>query len=189
MEGGGVPLSARSRLAEFFPWPFIGVVVLLVILIFLTPNLLSGGAPTAGSLPTEAQLVVDRAAGSNVTHLYVESLGNVRYASISIQFGTNVSWPVVRAASIMWANATTWAEALEGSATTSDVPFAVNVSAIYVDAAGSSVAYEGAYAFNIADTSLAGIALTPDLANVPTTPVASLPIFLLLASHPYRTGP
>lgn len=167
----------------------MGVVVLLVILIFLTPNLLSNGAPTAGSLPTEAQLVVDRATGSNVTHLYVESLGNVRYASISIQLGTNVTWPIVLPASIRWANATVWSDALEAAVTTPTSPFAVNVSAVYVDAAGAAVDYVGAYAFNVSSTTLVGASLSPDLANLPPTPVPSLPVFLLLASHPLRTGP
>lgn len=182
-------MSVRSRLAELFPWPFVGVVVLLVILIFLTPNLVSSGAPAAGSLAAEAQLVVDRVAGSNVTHLYVKSIGNVRYASISLELGSNVSWPVLPTERIHWGIPTVWNDSLEAAVATTGAPLAVNVSVVYVDTSGTAVDYFGAYAFNVSADVLTGTSLTPGLGDVPPTPVASLPIFLLLASQPAQAVP
>ena len=69
----------RAAWGRLFPLPFVGVSVLLVLLIFLTPNLLLGGRPAAGSLATEAELTIDHPAGGNVTHFYINGLSSVRY--------------------------------------------------------------------------------------------------------------
>jgi hypothetical protein len=186
--GGRAHVSLRGRLGELLPWPFLGVVVLLVILIFLTPNLLSNGAPTAGSLPTEAELIVDRVAGSNVTHLYVKSLGTVRYTDIDISLSKNLSWPIHGPQSVTWRNATQWNDSLAAGLDSWKNPFAVNVSAIYVDATGASVEYAGAYAFNVSADTLTAVPLTPESPYVPPTSISSLPLFILLTSHALRNG-
>ncbi len=71
----------------------MAIVALLVLLILLTPNLLPTSTPSAGSLATQAELIVDRADTSNITHFYVQGIGDVRYVTITAQIATNVSWP------------------------------------------------------------------------------------------------
>ena len=177
-------MSARSVLGELFPIPFLAVVVLLVVLIFLTPNLVSSGTPAAGSLPTEAELVVDRVVGTNVTHLYVKSLGTVRYTHIAVGIATNVPWPTSSAHPPHFPNATVWNDSLTVAVNAWADPFAVNVSAVYIDAAGVAVDYVGTYAFNVSRGTLTVVPLSTGEATIPPTPVSALPLFILLAAQP-----
>ena len=177
-------MTARQTLSAVVPIPFLAVVVLLIILIFLTPNLVSSGNPPAGSLATEAELVVDHVTDSNVTHLYVKSLGSVRFMSITLQLATNVTWPVSLAHRVVFPNGTVWNDSLAAAIDTRADPFAVNVTAVYVDASGVGVAYVGAYAFNVSGQSLEGTSLTPSGVAIPPTPLDSLPIYILLTSQP-----
>ena len=99
-------MRARERVAAWFPPPLVGVSLLLVVLIVLTPNLLSTGAPAAGTYPTQAELVVDRGPTEpNVTHLYVKSVGNVRYVNLTMALATNLTWPILSSEQVVW-NAT-----------------------------------------------------------------------------------
>jgi len=180
----------RGVLAQLFPWPFVGVVVLLVVLIFLTPNLLLNGAPAAGSLATQAELIVDRAPGNNTTHFYVNGLGTVRYAEIRAYVATNVSWPPPPSASnLSWVNLSYSANALSAIFSSAANPLALNVSVTYVDAAGTGVEYYGSYTFYFGDTTLEVVPLAPGLANVTPTPIASLPLTLLLTATAPGTAP
>ncbi len=175
---------ARS-LSELFPWPFVGVAVLLVVLILLTPNLLSaGGGPAAGSLETQAELIVDRTVADPTLHIYLTGLGIVRYASLSLAWSTNFSWPPpTTVASGNWTNRT-WANqslTLQG-ATVLD-PVAVNVSAVYVDPSGATVWYTGLFAFHVANGLLYTVELAPGASPVSPTALTNLPLaFPLTAS-------
>jgi hypothetical protein len=172
-----------DRLRAWFPTPFVAIVVLLLVLIGLTPNLLSTAAPSAGSLPTEAELVVDRALGDNVTHLYVRGLGLVRYTSIEVAIASQFNWtdpPTL--AQISFGAPTWWNNSLASALTTPANPFAVNVTAVFVDAAGARVDFVGAFAFDVAGGVLSEIDYLPPSAGITATPVAQLPLPILLTT-------
>jgi hypothetical protein len=172
-----------DKLRAWFPTPFVAIVVLLLVLIVLTPNLLSTAAPSAGSLPTEAELIVDRALGDNVTHLYVRGLGLPRYASIEVAIAPQFSWadpPPL--ANISFGAPTWWNDSLASALATPANPFAVNVTAVYIDAAGVRVDFVGTFAFDIAGGVLSEIAYFPPSAGITTTPVAQLPLPILLTT-------
>jgi hypothetical protein len=182
-------VTGRPTLSDLLPVPFLAVVVLLVILIFLTPNLVSSGSPPAGSLATQAELVVDHVTDSNVTHLYVKSLGTVRFASIEVELAKNVSWPVRSAHPIVFGNGTVWKNSLSAAIDTSTDPFAVNVSAVYVDASGVGIEYVGMYAFQVSGQSLLTTGLSAGEAQIPATPFSSLPLFILLTGQAPEAHP
>lgn len=173
-----------GRLGELFPLPFVGVVVLLAVLIFLTPNLLLGGEPTAGTLATQAQLTVDLLPGAGTVHFYVQGFSSVRYAVLAALVATNLSWPPHAASNLSWTNASYGTEVLAAAFSASGLPLAVNVSATYVDPAGTAVTYWGLYAFNVVGTELYTTPLDPRLPSVGATPLAALPLTLLLETEP-----
>lgn len=169
--------------AQLFPWPFVGVVVLLVVLIFLTPNLVTSPAPAAGSLVTQAELLVDRTPTGNATHFYVEGLGNVRYAEIRWAVATNVSWPPpISVRNVTWTSEANVTESLIATFESGANPVAVNVSATYVDYAGNAVRYVGAFAFYLADGLLSTAPLLGGLSGEGPTALSALPLVLLLAT-------
>ena len=179
-------MSERTdALREWLPVPFVAIVVLLLVLIVLTPNLLSSKAPSAGSLPTEAELIVDRAPSDNLTHLYVHGIGGVRYASISVALDRNLTWPPGSSLrSLRFPPATTWNNTLDASLSTGAVPFAVNVTAVFIDAAGTQVNFVGVYAFDVASGTVSQIGFVPASNGVTTTPVDQLPLSILLETVP-----
>ena len=180
----------RGEWARFFPLPFVGVAVLLVLLILLTPNLLLGGGPAAGSLATQAQLTVDRPPSGNVTHFYINGLGTVRYEEIRAMISTNVTWPAPSSlANLSWENATWGHEVLAAQFTTWANPVVVNVTAIYVDAAGTAVEFYGLFEFFVSSETLEAQALAPGLSSVPSTPLSSLPITIPLPFTTPGTAP
>jgi hypothetical protein len=154
-------------------WPLIGVAALLAVLIFVTPGLLtSAGTPTAGSLPSTAVLVVDRLPATNQTRFYVEGLSPVRYAHIAIRLDFRPSWPAPASVrDLTWQTWTNASNTLFDNATTGANPVAVNVTAIYVDTAGTRVSYSGVYVFNATLTSLGVATLTPSLVGAAPTSV------------------
>ncbi|MGC2290162.1 MAG: hypothetical protein WA688_09965 [Thermoplasmata archaeon] len=164
-------------------WPFVGVAVLLIVLIILTPNLFSTGA---AGLETRAQLIVERAAAGGNTSFYVESIGtSTLYRSVAVGLAPLPSWPYNGIASDVhgwsWTNGT---DTLVLVATNATNPVAVNVTVKYIDPSGVSTEYVGVYGFNLNDTTLAlqAVNLLPGAAAPPgSTPLADLPIFLLLA--------
>ncbi|MCI4340693.1 MAG: hypothetical protein L3K06_03280 [Thermoplasmata archaeon] len=174
---------ARGDWARFFPLPFVGVAVLLVLLILLTPNLLLGGGPAAGSLATQAELTVDHPSDGNVTHFYINGLGTVRYEEIRAMVCTNVSWPApATLANLSWENATWGHEVLAAEFTSTANPILVNVTATYVDAAGAAVEFYGLFEFYVGNGALEARALAAGLSDLPSTPLSSLPVTILLAS-------
>jgi hypothetical protein len=180
----------RAAWARYFPLPFVGVSVLLVLLIFLTPNLLLGGGPAAGSLAAQAELTIDHPPSGNVTHFYVNGLSTVRYEVVQAWMCTNLTWPAPSSLSnLTWLNASWGTGELAAEFSTSANPVAVNVTATYVDATGSSVEYYAIYEFYLGSGSLQGASLAPGQTSFGSTPLSSLPVTLLLASTTPGTVP
>jgi hypothetical protein len=175
--------SRWERLGRYFPLPLVSVAVLLVVLIFITPNLTS----PAGSLPTQAQLLVDRVVGANQTNFYLRALGNTRYVQVNISQATNVIWPPVtpQVPPLNFSNQTSVANTLGVSVSTSANPVAVNVTALYRDTSGSCVEYFGTYVFWTAYATqtleYAQIA-PPTTTGTQSVGVGSLPLAILLSS-------
>ena len=175
--------TPRSTSTRSIQWPFIGVVVLLVVLIILTPNLFSSS--TSG-LQTRAQLIVERPAHDNNTSFYVESIGtSTLYASITVGVAPLPSWPYLGSMSTLgnwtWTNATETLVLVAASATN---PLAINVTVKYLASSGVSTEYVGAYGFDLNATTLTldAVNLLPGgSAPSASTPLVDLPIFLLLA--------
>jgi len=170
---------------HYFPWPFVGAAVLLAVLIFLTPNLVASvGSPAAGSLATQAELVIDRVVDGNTTHFYVHSLGTVRYDYILVQLDTSVPWPPPPRSALNFTNESYEPSTLESLTSTTANPVAINVTAKYTDASGTQVWYFGTYALDIADGMLTIVPLLPGSSSIPATPVAQLPLTLYLTASP-----
>jgi hypothetical protein len=180
---GGAPPKSRGASSRSLQWPFVGVVVLLLVLIILTPDLFS--SDTSG-LQTRAQLIVERVAQENNTSYYVESIGtSTVYASISVGLARLPSWPYTGTTSGLsnwtWTNGT---ETLVLVATNAMNPVAVNVTVKYLAASGLTTEYVGAYGFDINATTMTLLAvnlLPGGTAPAASTPLSELPIYLLLA--------
>jgi hypothetical protein len=189
---GGAPAGPAGGGATIqqLQWPFVGVAALLVILILLTPNLFSSGG---GSLQTRAELIVDRPSLGGNTSFYVESIGTAtRYQSIAVGLAALPAWPYHGNISQMqtwnWTNATDALVLIDQNATN---PVALNVTVKYTDSSGATTVYIGVYGFNLNATTLTlqAMNLLPGAsAPPPSTPLADLPIFLLLAVQT-ATGP
>ncbi|HEV2519689.1 MAG TPA: hypothetical protein VGX00_03600 [Thermoplasmata archaeon] len=176
--------GASERLRELLPLPLVAVVALLLVLIILTPNLLSLGRPAAGSLETEAELLVDRSPGENVTHLYVKGIGTVRYASITLALAHPPPGNPPAAPVFAFANRTVWNDSITATWTTSWNPVAVNVTALYVDPNGRAAYFVGVFEFNTTGSSLLSEAYLPTPPTFSTTPMDALPLTFLLESVP-----
>lgn len=179
---------------EYAPWPFAGVTVLLVVLILLTPVLISYGQPGPGVL-TQAELIVDRVPGVGPTFFYVVGYDSTtRYAGIWVEVAENFSWD--GSGSVNW-TALNWSERWNVSDavvvafnSTSD-PVALNVTAYYVSPNGNAV-YLGELAFFVGPgpgpmgTALYAASLTAGVYVPSVTPVDnnSLPLRVALALGP-----
>lgn len=194
--GRGAPLRSRlARARRYAPMPLVAVAVLLVVLILITPALLSSGQPAPGIL-TQAELVVDRLPNNATMHFYVHGLGTtVRYQEIWVGLSSDFGWD--GRGSVNWTglNWTTWqndSNVIETSLSTRENPVAVNVTAYYVSPGGNAW-YVGVIAFFVTLTSS-----TPQLylasggshsVAIPSSPVTvdnsslPLPITLTLAAH------
>jgi hypothetical protein len=181
----GVP-GARRSLAPYFPLPLVGAAVLLAVLILLTPNLLSTSSPSAGSLASQAELLVDRGpSAGTTTDLYLRGIGLARYASLELEWAPlNGSTAPATLAGVRWIGEVATNGSLGISSATPDVDFAVNASAVYVDSSGAGVSYAALFAFSWSGTVLVttayGAATGPG-----TTPQSQMPLVLLLVQGPY----
>jgi hypothetical protein len=180
--------SRSDRLRTWFPLPFVAIVVLLVVLILVTPNLVS---TQAGGLCSEAQLLVDWSPGSpaNLTHFYVRGICTVRYDSIMLGLGTNVSAsgvfsPPPSSSSFDFSNVTWSNQSIIAAAATPVTPIALNVSAVYTDSSLSTVRFIGTYAFDVAGGRLYYQSYPASSGAIPSVPVSSLPLTLLLTETP-----
>ncbi|MCI4352876.1 MAG: hypothetical protein L3K14_05745 [Thermoplasmata archaeon] len=188
---GNSEAGPGGRPSRQLQWPFVGVVVLLVVLILLTPNLL---ATSAGGLQTRAQLVVDRATAGGPTSFYVESIGTTtRYESIAIGLTSPPFWPYSGSIGSLtrwnWTNGTETLALIVRSATN---PVVVNISVKYTDPSGFTADYIGLFGFYLNATThdLETMDLLPGGAGPMTaTPLPDLPIFLLLALRTTPGGP
>ena len=180
--------SRGDRWRRWFPLPYVAIVVLLIVLIFVTPNLVSS---QAGGLCSEAQLLVDwsSAAPTNLTHFYVRGICTVRYSSIMLGLATNVSpagsfSPPPSPGSLNFSNISWSNGSIVATATTSDNPVALNISATYIDPNQNTVRFVGTYAFDVAGGRLYYATFPPPSGGIPSVPVSSLPLTFTLTEAP-----
>jgi hypothetical protein len=181
-------VSRRERIGRLLPAPLAAVVILLVALIVITPVLLSSGQPVPGIL-TQADLIVDRVPGSNVTHFYVRGVGiNTRYTEMSIAWATNFTWgPTFPSGPLSWRPGVNGTDVLTIVFASTANPVALNISAFY-QASGGSAYYVGELALNVASSSpgasetLYLASGTSGLTASSSYPVSSLPIEIPLVN-------
>jgi hypothetical protein len=173
-------------------WPLIGVTALLVLLLLLTPSLISPGGPVAGSPATQAVLVVfQEVKPTPMLQLIVQGAAPARYANLSIALSRPFAWPPADGGRYLqffrWANAT---NSVFVSAMDAPLPVAVNVSATYLDPNGNIAYYAGLYAFNVTGGALVILTLSSSLAgDAPSSlPLSELPAPLPLALVSGRGG-
>jgi hypothetical protein len=175
----------RGRdLGKYFPGPLVGIALLLALLIVFTPFLTSYGQPTAGSIFSQAELVLDALPGETTVHFYVHGLGTTaRYASISVGLDYNFSWTGGwPSGNLTWTNWTNGSNVLVVTGNTSRLPAAVNITADYVNA-GVSAVYAGQFALNVTASSgtdtLYVVSNTAGIGDF-STPVSDLPVPITL---------
>ncbi|MGI0131227.1 MAG: hypothetical protein ACREDE_05115 [Thermoplasmata archaeon] len=188
-------MSRIDRVSELFPLPFVGVALLLAVLIVLTPVLTAYGQPVAGSLLSQADLIVDAQPGNNSTHYYVRGVSVIaRYSEIRIAVAFGFNWtgsfPTGRLNWTGWQNASS---SLGVSQSVDESPVAINVSALY-SANGVSALYVGLFAVEVgvlpgssADI-LTVISDTPGISSF-TYAVSLLPLPIPLANLGSGSGP
>ncbi len=174
--GDSAVTTVRGRWREYFPLPFVAITVLLLVLIALTPNLLSLGTPAAGTLETQANLIVDGLPGENATHYYVQGIGLVRYASISLALARPPPGGAPSAPDFAFPNATVFNETIEAAVTAGWDPVALNVTAVYIDPTGVTVDYLGTFEVNVTAGLLVVTSYLPAPASTSSTPLSDLPI-------------
>jgi hypothetical protein len=179
-------VNRRERIGRLLPAPLALVVVLLVALIVLTPILLSSGQPAAGTILTQADLIVDRVVGSNTTHFYVHGVGTtIRYAQMSLQWDANFSWTgSFPSGRLNWTNGTNGSDVLTIVFPSDKNPIAINVSAYY-QVTSSTAYYVGEFAFDVAPGPSGAeylylVSGTPGLGVTTSWPVANLPLTIPL---------
>ena len=176
---------STSRWREYFPTPLVGIAALLVALILLTPNLINNGAPPAGSILTQAELIVDRAPGTtNVTNFYVRGLSLVHYASVNVSFASNYNYSSGTSISqLHWSNWTNSSYVLTITASSTANPVVINVTASYTES--GVVVYGGILAFYVVGGTLYARQLVGYGASAPpsSTRVTSLPLYIILGTE------
>ncbi len=132
-------MSRREQIGRLLPAPLAAIVILLVALIVVTPVLQSSGQPAVGVL-TQAELIVDRVPGSNVTHFYVRGVGTtIRYSEISVEWAANFTWAATfPTGPLSWNLGANGSGVLTILFATTVNPVALNVSALYQVAGGGS---------------------------------------------------
>ncbi len=165
-------MNQRHALGQYFPAPLVATTVLLVLLILLTPVLSPNGSPPAGSILTQATLLVDHPQGGNLTTFYLRALGStVRYASISVWSAANFSWTNgFPGPPLTWVRIANQTSLVALQFNTTSNPLALNITMLYTS--GNSRAYYiGVFAFYF------GFPLgstTPTMFSVTTTSGTSL---------------
>lgn len=146
----------RGRLGPFAPWPLVGVAIILVVFVLLTPALVSNTHQPGPGLLTQAELVIDKISSNSTIHFYVWAFGEtIRYEQIHIGVADSFNW--TGSSGIAWKqlNWTTWhngSEVLTVAVATAANPVALNISVHYVSPSGSTW-YVGLIAFYVALTS------------------------------------
>jgi hypothetical protein len=180
----------RRRVGDYAPLPLVAAATLLIVLILFTPVLLPTGQPAPGIL-TQAELIVDRIAGNETTHLYIHGLGTTsRYTEIWVGLASGFNWTGtggVAWANLNWSAWTNESDVLSLSIVTTANPVAVNVTAYYVSPGGCAW-YDGIVAFYASLGGPSGeqlyAATPPSGIGLPFTPVpvdnSSLPLLIPL---------
>ncbi|HXW66503.1 MAG TPA: hypothetical protein VEL82_01260 [Thermoplasmata archaeon] len=181
--------------ADWFPAPLVGVALLLGLLIVFTPFLTSYGQPSAGTIFSQAELIVDGLPGNATVHFYVRGLGTTtRYAEIHLGFAFGFSWTGGwPSGPLNWTNWTNGTNVLAITANVDQLPAAVNVSALYT-ANGASVLYVGLLAVTIgvpSGQSADALIVASDTSGIGafSTPVTDLPVPITLANVGSGGGP
>jgi hypothetical protein len=179
-------VSRSETFARWFPWPLVSVTLLLGLLIIVTPVLSSSSQPAAGTIFSQAELVVDGLPSNATTHFYVHGLGTTaRYLSIVLGFAFGFNWTGgFPSGALDWSAWQNGSDVLSVSSAVDRMPVAVNVTAVYV-ADGASATYAGMLAFDVVAT---GPSATPTLEVVSPTsaipgfssPVSALPVTIVL---------
>jgi hypothetical protein len=179
----------RSFAQRFFPTPLVAVAILLVVMILLTPVLLSSSQPAPGSIEAEVELIVDYVSGGNAMHFYVRGLGaSVRYADMTVRVASGFPWNagVPTASGANWTLAVNETDVLAAIYSTGQNPVALNVTVLY-SVPGASAYYIGVFAFDLGPShpassqDLLAVSTTPNVVVTASQPVSSLPEFIVLA--------
>lgn len=147
----GRSLGRLGRVGRYAPLPLVAVAVLLVVLILITPVLISYGQPAPGIF-TQADLIVDEVSGNGTMHFYVTGVGTTtRYALIWAGIAVGFNWSA--SGSVPWGtlNWTIWqkpSDVVSVVLASSANPVAVNITAYYVSSGGDAV-YAGILAFYV----------------------------------------
>jgi hypothetical protein len=176
---------------RYFPAPLVATAVLLVLLILLTPVLAPNGPPAAGTIFTQAELIVDRVPSSNLTNFYLRALGSaVRYSEISVWAGTGFPWTNgFPSPPINWSRVVHEDNLVAFQFNETSNPVALNITMLYA-AGGSQAYYEGTFAFYVgtpvgsSTVSLLSVTTTSGTSlgsGLNSEPVSGLPGEILLA--------
>ncbi len=146
--------SARGA-RRYFPTPLVGIAAILLVLILLTPVLIGSQVPAAGTIFTQAEVIVDYPTINTTTYLYLHAIGNIRYTSLSIGIAENYNWnapPPI--GSLVWGNWTNGTDLVAIGTSYSGNPIAINVSAYYSTTKVGSAWYVAIIAFEVSGTAL-----------------------------------
>jgi len=186
------PGRAPGRLSAYAPVPLVGVALLLVALIVLTPVLVTNSHQPGPGILTQAELVVDKTSGNASLHFYVWALGEtIRYDQIRLGEASGFNWSGTTPIDWGALNWTVWhngSDVLSVIVASAANPVALNISVHYISPAGSTW-YVGLFAFYVTVTSPPlGESLysaTPTSGVAVTSPLAvsndTLPVAILLA--------
>ena len=181
-------MNRSGQLQELFPRPLVVVAVLLGILILLTPVLTTEGQPAAGSIFSQAELVIDDLPGNYSAHFYVHGLSTTaRYTDIQLAFAYGFNWTGrFPSGPLNWTDWQNGSEVLSVEGFSNSTPVAVNVSALYI-ANGVSALYMGVLAVDVGypvGSTVQTLFVVSDTSGITsfTTPVVDLPIPITLAN-------
>ncbi len=180
-------MSRERRVRELAPLPFVGIATLLAVLIVLTPILAANGQPAAGSIFSQAELIVDALPGNTSMHFYVRGEGTTaRYVEIRLAFASGFRWTgAFPSGTLNWTHWLNGSDVLSIDQAVLQDPVAVNVSALYSQN-GINALYVGTFAIDVgflpgaATETLTLLSDTPGIASF-TYPVSSLPVPILLS--------
>lgn len=179
--------AGSRRVRGLFPVPFVGLAILLITLILLTPVLFANGPPAPGSLLAQAELIIDRVPSSAMTDFYVRAVGTtVRYDSITLGLATNFAWSGgYPSGPLNWSTWHNGTGVLEVSLASGSGTLALNVTAVYT-AGGGTADYAALIALNVSgpatsqSIALAVSSSTPGVSAPATISTDNLPLTLFL---------
>lgn len=173
------------RLSELFPWPFVGVSLLLAALIVATPLLT--GQSSGGSFLSQPYLVIDGLPGNDSTHYYVHGESTItRYSEINLGFAYGFNWTgAFPSGPLNWTDWQNESSVLSVDRAATGDPVAVNVSALYT-AGGVNALYVGVIAVDVgtpAGSMTPTLTVVSDTAGISgySTAVVNLPYEILLS--------